>query len=288
MFFNLKDYEKLQDCVDELKQWCLTEDGKEDTKKSSQLLDVYVLEIQMYSEREELKKLEALYKKCSSLSSGAVVLNPRVIGVIKECGGKMYMREKKWAQAYEDLFEAFKSYDEAGLPRRIQCLKYLVLANMLMGSNINPFDANDVKPYKTHTEIAAMTDLVAAYQQSDINKFEKILRHNKQSILEDSFIKYYIDDLLMNIRTKVLLILITPYTRIRMKFVAKELNIDVSLVEKLCVDLILDQKLDAYIDQINEMIQLKSKGTTASRYRSIHQWATKLGDIHTAILNKVN
>ena len=30
--------------------------------------------------------------------------------------------------------QAFKSYDEAGVPRRIQCLKYLVLASMLMGS----------------------------------------------------------------------------------------------------------------------------------------------------------
>jgi COP9 signalosome complex subunit 2 len=288
VFFDMKDYDKLQTCIDELKEWCMNEEGREDSKKSSQLLDVYVLEIQMYSEREELKKLESLYKKCINLSSGAVVLNPRVTGIIRECGGKMYMRDKKWALAHEDLFEAFKSYDEAGNPRRIQCLKYLVLANMLMGSNINPFDANEVKPYKQHPEITAMTDLVEAYQKSDIKRFEKILRENKQSILEDSFIKYYIDDLLTNIRTKVLLILITPYTRIRMSFIARELNIDVPLVEKLCVDLILDQRLDAYIDQINEMIQLKSKGTTASRYRSIHQWATKLGDIHSAIVNKVN
>ena len=33
-----------------------------------------------------------------------------------------------------DFFEAFKSYDEAGSPRRLACLKYLVLASMLMES----------------------------------------------------------------------------------------------------------------------------------------------------------
>ena len=37
--------------------------------------------------------------------------------------------------------QAFKSYDEAGAVRRIQCLKYLVLATMLMESAVDPFDA---------------------------------------------------------------------------------------------------------------------------------------------------
>lgn len=37
--------------------------------------------------------------------------------------------------------QAFKNYDEAGAVRRIQCLKYLVLATMLMESDVDPFDA---------------------------------------------------------------------------------------------------------------------------------------------------
>ena len=32
--------------------------------------------------------------------------------------------------------KAFKSYDEAGVSRRVQCLKYLVLASMLMESKV--------------------------------------------------------------------------------------------------------------------------------------------------------
>jgi hypothetical protein len=46
------------------------------------------------------------------------------------------------------LLQAFKSYDEAGVGRRVQCLKYLVLAYMLMESNVDPFDAQEAKPYK--------------------------------------------------------------------------------------------------------------------------------------------
>ena len=44
--------------------------------------------------------------------------------------------------------------------RRLACLKYLVLANMLMKSGINPFDSQEAKPYKSNPEILAMTNLV--------------------------------------------------------------------------------------------------------------------------------
>ena len=46
------------------------------------------------------------------------------------------------------------------LLRRTTCLKYLVLANMLMKSGINPFDSQETKPYKNDPEILAMTNLV--------------------------------------------------------------------------------------------------------------------------------
>ena len=40
--------------------------------------------------------------------------------------------------------QAFKNYDESGSPKKINCLKYLVLANMLMKSDVDPFDAQEV------------------------------------------------------------------------------------------------------------------------------------------------
>ncbi len=53
----------------------------------------------------------------------------------------------KWNNASEDFFESFRNYDEAGSPQRIQVLKYLVLAHMLVGNQINPFDSQETKPY---------------------------------------------------------------------------------------------------------------------------------------------
>lgn len=103
---------------------------------------------------------QELYIKALEIKSA--IPHPRIMGVIRECGGKMHMREKEWEKAHTDFFEAFKNYDEAGKylsvlmnymlmycsgsPRRVQCLKYLVLANMLMLSTINPFDSTEAKP----------------------------------------------------------------------------------------------------------------------------------------------
>lgn len=162
-----------------------------------------------------------------------------------ECGGKMHLREGEYEAAHTDFFEAFKSYDESGSPRRTTCLKYLVLANMLMKSGINPFDSQEAKPYKNDPEILAMTNLVSAYQNNDIAEFEKILKNNRRTIMDDPFIKEHIEgrnrhsfvllscawqsiplhdtisDLLRNIRTQVLIKLIKPYTRIHIPFISK-------------------------------------------------------------------
>jgi COP9 signalosome complex subunit 2 len=54
--------------------------------------------------------------------------------------------KEAWEKASTDFFESFKQYDESGSPQRIQVLKYLVLAYMLMGSDINPFDSQETKP----------------------------------------------------------------------------------------------------------------------------------------------
>jgi COP9 signalosome complex subunit 2 len=42
--------------------------------------------------------------------------------------------------------QAFKNYDESGSAKKVTCLKYLVLANMLMQSKVDPFDAQEVSP----------------------------------------------------------------------------------------------------------------------------------------------
>ncbi len=49
---------------------------------------------------------------------------------------------------------------------------------------------------------------------------------------------------------QVVLKLIQPYTRIRIPFVSKQLNIPETEVEQLLVSLILDGRIRGYLDQV--------------------------------------
>ena len=84
--------------------------------------------------------MQQLYQKALAIKSA--IPHPRIMGIIRECGGKMHMAERQWAEAATDFFEAFKNYDEAGNQRRIQCLKYvckslpLLLRVLMLGSTL--------------------------------------------------------------------------------------------------------------------------------------------------------
>eukprot|EP00117_Sycon_ciliatum_P035556 scpid36272/ scgid26925/ COP9 signalosome complex subunit 2 len=287
LYFDRGEFVKLQKIIRQLRASCQTEAGTGDLKKGTQLLEIYALEIQMYTEQKNNKKLKALYEQ--SLHIKSAIPHPLIMGVIRECGGKMHLREQQFDSAHTDFFEAFKNYDESGSPRRTTCLKYLVLANMLMKSEINPFDSQEAKAYKNNPEILAMTNLIIAYQNNDIVQFEKILKQNRKSIMEDSFIWEHIEDLLSNIRTQVLIKLIRPYSRIRIPFIASELNIDCDDVESLLVDLLLDRVIDGKIDQVNQIL-IMNKSTTASNTSMHHvmgAWTKELAALTERVATRL-
>ncbi|SCV70584.1 BQ2448_3346 [Microbotryum intermedium] len=286
-----------------------TDDGADvDSSKGTLQLEVYAIEIQMYGEMKNNKKLREIYEK--SLRVRSAIPHPRIQGVIRECGGKMYMSESEqillfplistcltdfceirfagnWSQAQIDFFESFKSYDEVGSPQRIQVLKYLVLAHMLMDSEINPFDSQETKPYKNDPEIMAMTNLVSAYQARDVHEAEKILRNNRSTIMDDPFIRGYIDEVLRSLRTQWIFEIIKPYTRIEIAYLVRQLSIPSESVEAILVSLILDEKIQGRIDQVTQRLELdRHKAVEARRYASLERWTTQLVNLQSVMFNK--
>eukprot|EP00300_Choanocystis_sp_HF-7_P003087 c12322_g1_i2.p1 GENE.c12322_g1_i2~~c12322_g1_i2.p1 ORF type:complete len:281 (-),score=69.31 c12322_g1_i2:616-1419(-) len=121
LYYDKEEFGKLQKILKDLHQSCLDTDGLDDQKKGTQLLEVYALDIQMCTTTKNHKKLRDLYER--SLKIKSAIPHPRIMAVIRECGGKMHMGQREFDQASTDFFEAFKNYDEAGSQRRIQCLK---------------------------------------------------------------------------------------------------------------------------------------------------------------------
>lgn len=209
--------------------------------------------------------------------------------------------QENWKDAQSDFFESFRNYDEAGSLQRIQVLKYLVLASMLMKSEINPFESQETKPYvkrltfwcmqtdlpnryKTDPRIVAMTDLVEAYQRNEIHKYESILEKNKDDILSDPFIREHIDEVTRNIRTEALLKLIAPFTRFTLDFIARQLRIAVPEVQEILGFLILDKKIRGKINQEKGTVQIESN-VDAERMRAMKEWSSALDKLSNTLFS---
>ncbi|KAJ5918239.1 PCI-domain-containing protein [Penicillium verhagenii] len=281
LWLERKEYSQLSKKVRELHRACQKEDGTDDTSKGTYLLELFALEIQMYAETKNNKRLKALYQRALRVRSA--VPHPKIMGIIRECGGKMHMSEENWEEAQSDFFESFRNYDEAGSIQRIQVLKYLVLTTMLMKSTINPFDSQETKPYKNDPRISVMTDLVDAYQRDDIHVYEAVLSKNPD-VLADPFIAENIDEVSRNMRTKAVLKLIAPYTRFSLQFISKHVRIAVPEVLDILGFLILTKQLDAKIDQSNGTVEVSSP-SDVERIRALQEWSSSLRTLWQKALN---
>ena len=132
LWFDMREYARMARLLKLLHKSCQLPDGTDDQKKGTQLLEVsssillpvrvvrsltcwlrlntpvgvgqvYAIEIQMYTEQKNNKKLKQLYQRALTIKSA--IPHPRIMGIIRECGGKMHMAERMWTQAHTDFFE---------------------------------------------------------------------------------------------------------------------------------------------------------------------------------------
>jgi len=307
LLFAEKQYDAVAEEIERMHQWC-SEGEQAEQRKATQRLNVYALELQLFTERYDPVKIRGVYQAAMNIKSA--IPPPRVLGIIRESGGKMFMRQSMWKEAHECFLQAFRSFDEAGDHRRIANLKYLVLASMLSDSEINPFATNEAQSYQADPEIVAMTELISACTNNDIRQFDRVLKDkkNSRSILEDQFIYSYLEPLIRKVRCQVLVVLVKPYTAVRLSFVAKQLMVSEEEAEALCVAMILDGQLAGRIDQLAGVVRLAAKssnvrtaggskasgnkpaaaeaGATRDRYALLTQLAQKSSQLHSVVLNQ--
>jgi len=284
-----KDWDRLSKSLDNMYGACRLPDGSDDHSKGNQLLEIYALSIHMEDVKQNNKKLKELYTRALNING---LCNPKTSGVIYECGGKMHLRESHWNDANTAFIEAFRNYDEAGARTEcVACLKYLVLANMLSGSNINPFDEPRAKAYSAAPEISSMNSLVESYQKKSLNDFEKILKTNKKSLLDDEVIQTYLPAVRKTLKKHIFLDLVKPYMNLSMGFIEHQLQLSKAEAEDLIVELILDGDVDANIDQISSVLYVKNTPGSIEagrKYLSCGKWVKHLSSLSHSVLTKVN
>lgn len=247
--------------------------------RSSQLMEVYALRIEAAGEAGNRKAVREAWEAAERLTAAAVP-SPFAAGVIGEAGGKVSMWEGNTSDARGQFLEAFRAFESAGADARaIACLRYHVIANMLCAQPINVWAPQETQPYKKEASMQALTALTEAHLSGDLATFERVIRTvpsegsgNGSSgagasasaasaaassadssvpvLVVDAFSGPFIGDLLTSMRTKALLALLPSYTRVRLSFLAREMNMRPEDVDSLVAGLVLDGRLSARIDQV--------------------------------------
>ncbi len=81
LYYDREDFPKLSRVLKQLHASCQTDDGEDDLKKGTQLLEIYALEIQMYTAQKNNKKLKALYDQ--SLHIKSAIPHPLILGKLQ-------------------------------------------------------------------------------------------------------------------------------------------------------------------------------------------------------------
>lgn len=267
LYLEGKHFQDAERLISDLKKSCQRPDGTDDVSKGTSLLEVYSLEIQLCTLTLNRMRMRDVYPKTLKLNSA--ISDPRIMGVIREEGGKMYMAEENWIGAYNEFYEAFIAYQEAGNSRAKDCLKYVVLASILSLSDINPFSAREAKVYAEDREILAMSELRTCLEDVDLPKFERVLKDKRNRILDEPYLMKYIQPLRKRMREQVLLSITRPYSKVTFEFLVDELLIPREEVEALLVEMVLDKRIAGQIDQLNSCLVLE-RSESASQGISDH------------------
>jgi len=194
----------------------------------------------------------------------------------------MFSDEGNWGRAYTDFYAAFTHYQEIGARDKAkQNLRYVVIANMLSGSEQNPFDAREAKVYEREPDIAALVQLRAAYEKIDVKIFyanlEEIGRH------DDVFVKTHLQKMVADFQCRAIGLCVRPYTRVLFSFLSSLLRQDEKEVEKIVARMIGRGELDGRINAsqpLRKVLELRtnSGGGPGSRRKfiALENWTKAL------------
>ena len=75
-----------------------------------------------------------------------------------------------------------------------------------------------------------MTNLVSAYQNNDINEFEKILKNNRRNIMDDPFIREHIEGMVFWYQEDLFLNFVRTFHFVYLKIEDLAVTIEVCIV----------------------------------------------------------
>lgn len=196
--------------------------------QNSYILDIIAAEIEFTFKTDmDLLRLSYLHRKAAKVSSN--ITHPRVMGVIKECSATIHFHRRNFETARVEFYECFKNYDEAGSSSKKRILKYLSLCLLLTENEVNPFESQETQSYASLPEYRNLIQLVGCCENLDLKRYLAVIDRmaaENDSLIHDNIFKSASQDILHNLKVRILLNLLKAYRSIRFELVSRKLQLE--------------------------------------------------------------
>lgn len=102
-----------------------------------------------------------------------------------------------------------------------------------------------------------MIDLKDGVFENDIQKILRVIGDKKIDLLSDPLIAQYLNELLRSVRLKALESVCAPYKAVKLEFLCKAMDVDLLEMRSLLAELILEERIQGQMDQINGVLELR-------------------------------
>lgn len=238
--------ERFSECDELIKLINQKLESVSEMSRNSYALDVIAVEIELYSRLypTDISHLNHLYRKSMTISSA--VTHPKIMGIIRECGAKVYFHRGNYEKARLEFYESFKSFDEAGSPLKRKILKYLILCCLLVETEVNPFESQETQTYARLDEYQSLISLIQAYDEVDIDAFYSVIDQMTNSVdhfVEEEIFKIATETILQNLRVKKTINLLKAYSVIKFDYICSCLHVHEKELKSLILRLVNEGRL---------------------------------------------
>lgn len=236
----------------------------------SQSVEVFLLESYAYRGLKNFQRARASLNNART-NATAVYAPPLLQAQLDLEAGILFNHEGEFHTAFSYFTEAFKNFYSVSDPRVLEALKYQLLSAILDNKaekckgikNAAAKQLQSMKggPLALNSEIDVMMEVSEAYETKKLDSLNSIINDSKKDILKkDPVVSYNLEKLVNNLMEQHLLRIVKPYSSIEISRIAELISLDKDYVLQKLVEMILDQKIKASIDQAAGILNIFEEG----------------------------
>jgi 26S proteasome regulatory subunit N6 len=258
----LLEQRRFQEALDILQRLSL-ELRKVDHK--SQLIEVHLIESRTFRGLGDFSRAKAALTAART-NAAAVYTTPLLQGQLDLESGILFNDDGDYRTASSYFAEAFDAFSNAGDSRAIDALKYRLLCRILDGkaNECQAIEAaaaislqnSKVGGIQKNTEVEIMMKIAHASEEKSLHQLVEVINECQADIDSDPVISSNVKNLIDSLEEQHLLRIVKPYSAVELSRIAELIQLDVEQVESKLVQMILDQKLKASINQADGILNI--------------------------------